>query len=942
MASRQSAAVIGPERFRAPASSPGATGRSLLAGLALLLVVVGLPILLLTTLGLPPIPTDLSLSVLTRAVSVDALLGVLVWVVWLAWLQFTACTAVELVSALRGDDVPGHLPLSGGMQSLVRRLVITALLITSASTPAVAAPAAAPPTPAPTATAAAVEAPRGDAAPVPGSGSSADSAAGPVTSRLEDQDSRLPQGPQVSQDPQSSQGSGDTGTVVGNVTYKLGDTVLDPEIGAQLVGQRVYVVQPPQGHYHDNLWDIAERTLGDGRAYQQIYDLNAGRTQPDGRSLELARLIQPNWYLIMPESATDVPRVEAVTTLAPPAPAPEPEPTGGEQQQAPPAQRIDDVLPADLPAFGAITAASVLALLTRRRRYGSWRFPDSDAGELERLLRVGADPERAGRLDTALRSLSDLAAPPEPYAAGVDDSAVILFLTRGVPEAPAPWRTRKEGRIWELPREADVRAPAEPARVGTGLVTLGRDERGTDVLIDLSMVDGDVAVGGAPSLAAEIVSALALELCTNPWSARVRVTGVGLPSALHSLCGARLEAAPDIAGAVGGSGAAGAAGAASDGGAPSPAEVLTGRRGGVGAGNSDNGYNNHIVLAVSQEVVPPAPVGGRGVALVRTGGGNARWRIEVDSSGGARVEPLDVAVRVTRATEADLEALGELFADPVAGGRPPVPEPPSPPSAAALRSAPVRVQVLGPAVVVAPGAVDPERLPLLTEEVACLALHREGLHPRVLGSMIWPLGVTGDVVAASIDRLRSWLGRDETGADHLREDAEGRLTLAPDVAVDWDVLRGLLAAARRAEARGGDEEELRLLQEALRLVRGPVCQGADQGRYGWLARLRTTHESEELITDAAHRVAVLLGDDDPDGAAGAIAVGLQVVDLDQRLWRDDLRLAAASGQDRLAARVNALLDLSGADDLRRVDPRTAALVEELAPGRGLGVRRRPA
>lgn len=412
--------------------------------------------------------------------------------------------------------------------------------------------------------------------------------------------------------------------------------------------------------------------------------------------------------------------------------------------------------------------------------------------------------------------------------------------------------------------------------------------------------------------------------------------------ALHSLCGARLEAAPDIAGAVGGSGAAGAAGAASDGGAPSPAEVLTGRRGGVGAGNSDNGYNNHIVLAVSQEVVPPAPVGGRGVALVRTGGGNARWRIEVDSSGGARVEPLDVAVRVTRATEADLEALGELFADPVAGGRPPVPEPPSPPSAAALRSAPVRVQVLGPAVVVAPGAVDPERLPLLTEEVACLALHREGLHPRVLGSMIWPLGVTGDVVAASIDRLRSWLGRDETGADHLREDAEGRLTLAPDVAVDWDVLRGLLAAARRAEARGGDEEELRLLQEALRLVRGPVCQGADQGRYGWLARLRTTHESEGLITDAAHRVAVLLGDDDPDGAVGAIAVGLQVVDLDQRLWRDDLRLAAASGQDRLAARVNALLDLSGADDLRRVDPRTAALVEELAPGRGLGVRRRPA
>ena len=48
--------------------------------------------------------------------------------------------------------------------------------------------------------------------------------------------------------------------------------------------------------------------------------------------------------------------------------------------------------------------------------------------------------------------------------------------------------------------------------MGTGLVTLGRDEHGTDVLIDLSLVDGDVAVNGAPSMAAEVIAALALEL----------------------------------------------------------------------------------------------------------------------------------------------------------------------------------------------------------------------------------------------------------------------------------------------------------------------------------------------------------------------------------------------------------------------------------------------
>ena len=891
MAPRSSAAALGPQRFRAPAASERSSAwRSAGAGLALLAVVLGMPALLLLTLGPPPLPSGLSLAVLTGAVSVDALLGVLIWVLWLAWLQFTVCAVVEAVSALRGSGVPGHVPLSGGMQTLVRRLVIAALLVTTAASPATAAPAVLAPASESVAAVQAEDGARADQSP-----------------QAAAQDDAAPE--------RAAQEAGD-------VTYRLGDAVIDPEVGAQLVGRRVYIVQPPQGHYHDNLWDIAERSLGDGRAYQQIYDLNAGRVQPDGRSLELARLIQPNWYLIMPEEATDIPRVEAVSPApdpGPPAPAPAParqaaaDGAGGLAAPAPTAaERMADVAPTEAPALGALTGAAVLSLLVRRRRYGSWLLPRPDAGELERLLRIGADPDRAERLDAALRSLSALSAPPAPYAAGVDDEAVTLFLSRPMPQAPRPWRARREGRIWVLARDAVVTAPDEPARVGTGLVTLGRDERGTDVLIDLSLVDGDVAVNGAPTMAAEVIAALALELCINPWSARIRVTGVGLPRALHELCGRRLERADDLAAALG---------------APEPADVLTGRRRRSGP--------RRVVLAVGrQEAVSPHS---RETVLVRTGGG-ARWRIEVDTAGMARVEPLDVGGRVTRATEHDLACLRELFASERGGGRPDAPDPRPPATTAALRSAPVRVQVLGPATVMAPGAVEPERLPLLTEAVACLALNREGLHPRVLASMIWPLGVTGDVVTASIERLRVWLGDDETGSARLREDEEGRLVLGPDVVVDWDVLRTLAAAARRAPRA----EELRLLQEALRLVRGRVCEGAEPGRYAWLARLRTAHDSEALITDSALRVAALLGRDDPEGAAAAIAVGLGVVELDQRLWQADLRLAAMRGHERLAERVGALLDAAGADDLRHVNPGTAALVEDLAPGRGLGVRRRGA
>ena len=39
----------------------------------------------------------------------------------------------------------------------------------------------------------------------------------------------------------------------------------------------VVTVQPPDGRYHHNLWDIAEQHLGDGRRWKEIFELNKGR-----------------------------------------------------------------------------------------------------------------------------------------------------------------------------------------------------------------------------------------------------------------------------------------------------------------------------------------------------------------------------------------------------------------------------------------------------------------------------------------------------------------------------------------------------------------------------------------------------------------------------------------------------------------------------------------
>ena len=884
---RRRAQAAGPQRFRAPVrSTRPPVWRSVVAGLVLAGVIIGLPVVLLATVGPPPLPTSLDTNaLLTQAVSFDVVVGVLVWVLYLAWLQFTVCTLVEVVSAIKGHGVPGHVPLSGGVQSLVRRLVASVLLLGAVSGPvaAAAAPLAEEPTP-------------------------AVSVSQEVVSQQSAVDATQADGAAAAS---QSDESGHQ-----YMRYVVDGVELDPEIGSQLVGQRVYIVQPPDGRYHDNLWDIAERNLGDGRAYAQIYDLNAGREQADGGSLELARLIQPGWLLVMPESATSVARVEAIPTdPAPAAPAPQ-SPTPSQQQGANqlPAglgHELRDITPVQLPAIGSLLAASLVSVLIAKRRQLVGAV-NEDSAELERLLRVGADESRSRRLNAVLRSLDDLPGSPRPYAVAIDDDACYLRMARPLTDAPAPWRAQDEGMTWALRAGHEPPLNDRPCPL-PGLVTVGRTPAGADILIDLAFADGDVTVTGDPAMAAEVVSALALELCTNPWSRDAAVVGTGLSATLHRVAGERMQTPESLMGQTA---------------LPGVGGVLTGRR----------PETQTTFMFVGDGATPPPLPPGRSYALVRTGAARpGRWTIEIDASGTARIAPLGIVVTASRATEAEIAALEGLFA-PVEetrtdDGRPPVPDPPVPPLAtAALRASSVRIQVLGQTHVETAGAVDQARRSILTEAAICVALHPEGIRPSVLGTMLWPLGATADVVGATVERLRSWLGQDSQGVPHLREDAEGRLVLGPGAVLDWDVLRSLLAASRHRPP----QQEAELLVEALRLVRGPMASDAPEGHYTWLARVRAARQFEVLVVDAAHRMVELIGDTDPDGAAAAIATGLQVVDLDQGLWRDRLRLASRRGRSELEREIRILLDAAGADDLYQIDPATAALVEDLSPGLSVG------
>ncbi|MGW0470381.1 BTAD domain-containing putative transcriptional regulator [Streptomyces coeruleorubidus] len=959
-----------PQPVRIRRRSFGDFVKAFFAFVALAVLLVGVPGALATQIGWP-LPNGVpSLDWLQQEITVDTFLNILTVVVWLAWAQFTACVLVEMKAALSGVGVPGRVPGAGPSQLLARQLVAALLLV--GATAASFAPGL---------------------SQLGQSGYDANqkpaSAAAQQTPGLFAQQQEQAADTAAALAEQASHAASHADA--GGSTAKQGDT-------------KYYRIQPPEGRHHDSLWEIAERHLGDGRRYKEIFELNKDRVQPDGSKLSEASLIRPGWIMEMPgdarggelvEMPDEAPNVSpdvqqqiadyartgdhaqgggsgaqggghehaggGPSTSQVSLPEQRPAPDTGHQQATGVGDESDSAfgLPEALLA-APLLAAGLLGALGRRRRQALWQSafgavggrrgmepptPSGDAQDVQDALLVGADPEGVRLLDRSLRGLAaslaeESRALPVVYAAWLSNGDLHLQLAQPAGKPPAPWQQGQDQTFWMLARtDAERYEDVDTAAPYPGLVSLGTmdDSR---LLLNLEAVPGIVSLSGREADRAAVFASVAAELATNGWSDRMTITLVGFGQDLTPLAPNRIRHLEDVEALVETMeaetrqrrGALGAAGHDS---------VLTGRTGPA----QHTRWAPHLVLLAAQPSAEDAvklaelaaDAGRLGIGyLVGTETGDlpgAAWEMEITGQGKLLAPLLGLELDAQLLPAAQQRAVVELFVDADPENRPeggPANRPPFLVDISEQGRPAVYARLVGPYEIIGLDTPDGDRSALLHEALALLLLHREGVHPRVLSSALWPRGVTDDVRNALLDRLRDWLGADPDGTPRLGTDGSGRLTLAKSVVSDLDVLRSLYHEATQGKGVDSRAVRGRLLTDALVLVRGPLLADRPEGRYRWLTHEIVDAQLPLLVADTGLALCEFhMEKNRAEKAIEALNAALRTAPADERLWHELLRATHATGDtSRLTALATDLIGRSGA---RGLPPRTEALLDELLP-----------
>jgi DNA-binding SARP family transcriptional activator len=219
-----------------------------LSAVALLALLIAPPIALVRLVGWPLPSTVPTLHALTDAarsgVSDQAIVHTLAVLAWLAWAQIALALIAEIAGVVRGRPAV-HLPVLPGMQAAAARLVAGVLMLATSAHPS-----------------AAMASPQ------------------PVVRLTPVVQTASPQPAQVAR-------------------------VAEPAIPPRSAPMPSVPAPTVEVQRHDSYWAIAERTLGDGLRWQEIRDLNVGRTMADGYVINpSSELLRPGWTLQLPSDGT--------------------------------------------------------------------------------------------------------------------------------------------------------------------------------------------------------------------------------------------------------------------------------------------------------------------------------------------------------------------------------------------------------------------------------------------------------------------------------------------------------------------------------------------------------------------------------------------------------------------------------------------------------------
>ncbi|MGI5182447.1 LysM peptidoglycan-binding domain-containing protein [Dactylosporangium sp. CA-152071] len=263
------------------------------------------------------------------------------------------------------------------------------------------------------------------------------------------------------------------------------------------------VVESRANGQRDTLFAIALETLGDGRRYSEILELNRGRIQPDGERMTDV-VIEPGWILLLPADAGGARVRTGVVPSFPP---------GGISASPQPTRSLPGAAePSALPMRAAAVSGAVVllgvALFVRRSRRPASPAPETVPGTTPELAAGPGELRLVGARDgtggTAVvfveaaggRQPVDLALAPDAFtvvgdraeglrfarvliaqlwAAGVPLTVVGSELMRDRPEGCAG-----AGSVAELPEEPSFPAAPVPhvfvcaVRAGEELLPLVR------------------------------------------------------------------------------------------------------------------------------------------------------------------------------------------------------------------------------------------------------------------------------------------------------------------------------------------------------------------------------------------------------------------------------------------------------------------------------------